>query len=190
MSDMEAAYGAMEQMEIESIAGEEYTTLSGGQQQLVLIARALAQEPKILIMDEPTASLDFGNQQFVLGRMQALSRHGMAVVMVTHDPHHALLCANKVIVMDDDVIVKEGSPDETITTEMLERIYGAQVHVATVKLDSSDEVKSVIPLLRRDNAGKDAPRAAHAGVEQPTKIRPRGRDPHGRSYPPPPRMKK
>jgi iron complex transport system ATP-binding protein len=155
-ADMKAAYGAIEQMGIESIAKEEYTALSGGQQQLVLIARALAQEPKILIMDEPTASLDFGNQQLVLGRMKDLSNHGMAVVMVTHDPHHALLCANKVLVMDDGKIIEEGSPNETITTETLRNIYDAQVYVTDVKLDSGGEVRTVIPLLKRmADAGTD-----------------------------------
>jgi iron complex transport system ATP-binding protein len=154
-ADREAACGAIEQMGIASIAGEEYTALSGGQQQLVLIARALAQDPKILVMDEPTASLDFGNQQLVLGRVKDLSRRGMAVVMVTHDPHHALLCANKVLVMDEGRIVREGSPDETITTDTLEDIYGARVYVADVRLDSGLEVKTVIPLMRQD-ARRDA----------------------------------
>jgi iron complex transport system ATP-binding protein len=157
-SDMEAAQNAIAQMGIESIAGEEYTALSGGQQQLVLIARALAQEPGILVMDEPTASLDFGNQQLVLGRMRDLSSRGMAVIMVTHDPHHALLCADRVLVMDGGVLIDEGSPDETITTQMLERIYGAQVHVATVRLDSGDEVKTVIPLMRGEERHRDVPK--------------------------------
>jgi ABC-type cobalamin/Fe3+-siderophores transport system ATPase subunit len=107
-------------------------------------------------MDEPTASLDFGNQQLVLGRMRDLSSRGMAVVMVTHDPHHALLCADRVIVMDEGVVIEEGPPDETITTQTLERIYGAQVHVATVRLDSGDEVKTVIPLMRREVRRRDA----------------------------------
>jgi ABC-type cobalamin/Fe3+-siderophores transport system ATPase subunit len=152
--DVKAAAGAMEQMGIASIAGEEYTALSGGQQQLVLIARALAQEPKIMIMDEPTASLDFGNQQLVLERMRDLSDGAMAVVMVTHDPRHALLCADKVMVMDDGVLIKEGSPDETITTDTLEQIYGAQVRVAAVRLDSGDEVRTIIPTPRRTPDGK------------------------------------
>jgi iron complex transport system ATP-binding protein len=154
-ADMEAAYAALEQIGIASIAHEEYTALSGGQQQLVLIARALAQEPRILIMDEPTASLDFGNQQLVLERMRHLSERGMAVVMVTHDPHHALLCANKVIVMDDGKIIERGTPDETVTTEILERIYGARVCVTSVSLDSGREVRTVIPLLRAAPARKD-----------------------------------
>jgi ABC-type cobalamin/Fe3+-siderophores transport system ATPase subunit len=159
-ADMKAAYRALEQMGIESIAKEEYTALSGGQQQLVLIARALAQEPKILIMDEPTASLDFGNQQLVLERMQDLSSRGMAVVMVTHDPHHALLCANKVVVMEDGMITREGAPDETITTETLKQIYGAQVYVATVRLDSGNEVRTVIPLLQQMTAQRNADRGS------------------------------
>lgn len=147
-ADKKAAYSALEMLGIDSIAKEDYTELSGGQQQLVLIARALAQEPQILIMDEPTASLDFGNQQLVLDRMQQLSKEGMSVIMVTHDPHHALLCANKVIVMDEGVIIKEGSPEETITTEMLERIYGAHACVANVTLDSGEKVRTVIPVQR------------------------------------------
>jgi ABC-type cobalamin/Fe3+-siderophores transport system ATPase subunit len=146
--DKEVAYAALEMLGIESIAKENYTELSGGQQQLVLIARALAQEPQILIMDEPTASLDFGNQQLVLERMQNLSDRGMSVLMVTHDPHHALLCANKVIVMDEGEIIKVGTPEETVTTEMLEKIYATQVFVTTVELDSGEEVRTVIPIGR------------------------------------------
>jgi ABC-type cobalamin/Fe3+-siderophores transport system ATPase subunit len=157
-NDVKAARDAMEQTGIASIAGEEYTALSGGQQQLVLIARALAQEPKILIMDEPTASLDFGNQQLVLERVRDLSDDGMTVVMVTHDPRHALLCADKVMVMDDGGIIKEGAPDETITTDTLERIYGARVRVTAVKIDTDNEVRTIIPTLKRASDGKNTDR--------------------------------
>jgi iron complex transport system ATP-binding protein len=148
-ADREAAEAALEQMGIASIAREEYTALSGGQQQLVLIARALAQEPKVLIMDEPTASLDFGNQQLVLGRVRDLARSGMSVLMVTHDPHHALLCADKVLVMEDGRITREGAPEDTITTETLKEIYGARVYVASVSLDTGEEVRTVIPLPKQ-----------------------------------------
>jgi ABC-type cobalamin/Fe3+-siderophores transport system ATPase subunit len=159
-NDVKAARSAMEQMGIASIAGEEYTALSGGQQQLVLIARALAQEPKIMVMDEPTASLDFGNQQLVLERMRDLSDGGMTVVMVTHDPRHALLCADKVMVMDNGEFIKEGSPGETITTDTLERIYGARVRVTSVRLDSGNEVKTIIPALKRTPGRKNTNRTA------------------------------
>jgi ABC-type cobalamin/Fe3+-siderophores transport system ATPase subunit len=165
-ADKTAAYNALRSLGIESIANREYTELSGGQQQLVLIARALAQEPRILIMDEPTASLDFGNQQMALERVKDLSLRGMAVVMVTHDPGHALLCANKVLVMDDGVIVKEGTPEETITEETLERIYGARVFVTSVRLESGERVRTVIPAPRR---ARDAGRGARAGSGDPGK---------------------
>jgi iron complex transport system ATP-binding protein len=113
-------------------------------------------------MDEPTASLDFGNQQLTLERMRDLSDGGMTVVMVTHDPRQALLCADKVMVMEDGKIIEEGTPDDTITTNTLERIYGARVSVTSVRLDSGDEVKTIIPELRRAPDRKNADRTAKA----------------------------
>jgi iron complex transport system ATP-binding protein len=145
-ADKIAAYKALDTLGIVSIADSEYTALSGGQQQLVLIARALAQEPRVLIMDEPTASLDFGNQQLVLDRLMDLGSEGMAVIMVTHDPSHVLHCANKVVVMDEGKVLRDGSPDETITTEILEQIYGARAEVTTVLLNDGEEVRAVVPL--------------------------------------------
>jgi iron complex transport system ATP-binding protein len=151
--DKEAAYNALAALGIANIADSEYTQLSGGQQQLVLIARALAQEPRVLIMDEPTASLDFGNQQLVLERLMDLKSSGMSIIMVTHDPQQVLHCANKVLVMDGGEILCEGLPEKTVTTEILEKIYGAHAVVTTVKLDSGEEVRTVIP-ARKEGAGR------------------------------------
>ena len=81
---------------IGDLADHDYTRISGGQRQLTLIARALAQEAPILVMDEPTASLDFGNQAMVLGRIRDLAREGYGIVLSTHDPDHALLVATRV----------------------------------------------------------------------------------------------
>jgi ABC-type cobalamin/Fe3+-siderophores transport system ATPase subunit len=144
--DKLVAYEAMEQLSITHLAQRTYTKLSGGQQQLVLIARALAQEPSVLVMDEPTASLDFGNQQLVLTRMHKLSRSGMAVLMVTHDPDHALFGADKVIVMEDGLIVETGTPEKTITTEIMHRIYGTDVYVADVDVGGGELMRTCIPL--------------------------------------------
>jgi iron complex transport system ATP-binding protein len=145
--DKVVAYEAMKQLSILHLAEREYTELSGGQQQLVLIARALAQEPDLLVMDEPTASLDFGNQQLVLTRLHVLSRAGMAVLMVTHDPDHALFCADRVIVMDGGRIILEGSPSDTITSEIMQRIYSTNVCVANVQLDDGQTRRTCIPLM-------------------------------------------
>ena len=147
--DRAIAWRAMKQMSIEHLADRPYTALSGGQQQLVLIARALTQEPDLLVMDEPTASLDFGNQQLVLSRMKSLSQAGMGVVMVTHDPDHALFCADRVIVMDAGRVLAQGTPAECITTEMLARIYGTDARVVDVELDGGLRERVCVPVLVR-----------------------------------------
>lgn len=130
--DRMIAYRALECVGIEHLAQRTYTHLSGGQQQLVLIARALAQEPRVLVMDEPTASLDFGNQQMVLRQMKELSSTGTAVLMVTHDPGHALFCASRVVAMNDGVIVGNGSARDVFTRERLSEIYGVECCIAEV----------------------------------------------------------
>ena len=144
-NDRRVAYQALVQLGIENLADATYTDLSGGQRQLVLIARALTQQPELLIMDEPTASLDFGNQQMVLSRMKTLSASGMAVIMVTHDPDHALFCADRVIVMKEGAILLDGSPDETITTEMLQAIYQTNVQVLDVTMADGHVKRVCVP---------------------------------------------
>lgn len=136
--DRDVAFDAMQRMGVLHLADRSYTDLSGGQRQLVLIARALAQEPKLLVMDEPTASLDFGNQELVLSTMRDLALGGMGVLMVTHDPDHALYCADKVIVMEGGSVVDTGTPEQTITEETLDRIYGIETRVVGVEVNPGD----------------------------------------------------
>ena len=131
-ADERIALEALERMGIRDLASRPFTELSGGQRQLVLIARALAQQPRILLMDEPTASLDFGNQLKVLHEARALAHEGMAVLMVTHDPDHALAFADHVIALEDGRIVADGKPEEVLTDELLSRIYHTLVHVAAI----------------------------------------------------------
>ena len=144
--DRMVAYRALELLGIEEHADEQYTQLSGGQQQMVLIARALTQQSDILVMDEPTASLDFGNQQLVLSRMRVLSQMGKAVIMVTHDPDHALFCADRVVVMERGLVIGEGTPEECITTEMLRRIYDTEARVLDVEVEPGRVERTCIPL--------------------------------------------
>ena len=143
--DKRVAWDALRMLEIEHLANRTYTRLSGGQQQLVLIARALAQQPKLIIMDEPTASLDFGNQQIVLSRMRELSKHGASILMVTHDPHHALYCADSVVVMSEGRVIKKGTPDEIITTECLGKIYEMPIDVLPVVRTDGTHTKVCVP---------------------------------------------
>lgn len=146
-SDRVIAYRALLQLGIENMAESIYTELSGGQQQLVLIARALAQQPKVLVMDEPTASLDFGNQQLVLSRMRRLTGDGTSVLMVSHDPGHAFFCADTVYMMKDGLLMAQGTPRETVTEENLKRMYGHAVCVADVHLQNGEDTRVCVPML-------------------------------------------
>lgn len=161
--DRAVAWDALKRMSIENLADRAYTDLSGGQQQLVLIARALTQEPDILVMDEPTASLDFGNQQRVLTQMRQLSRGDMGVLMVTHDPDHALFVADKVIVMEGGVVSRVGTPQEVITAEVLNGVYGTRVSVMDVEVEPGRRERVCIPLM---DEPREQPRKQHAAGEQ------------------------
>lgn len=150
--DCEIAYAALCQMSIEQLSERPFTELSGGQQQLVLIARALAQQPDVLVMDEPTASLDFGNQQLVLSRMRGLVDCGMSVLMVTHDPAHALYCADKVVALRGGHVLAEGSPCKVITSAVMREIYGIDVRVASVDLGDGEAGCACVPVSGKTKA--------------------------------------
>ena len=114
---------------IAELAAHDYTRISGGQRQLALIARALAQGAPILVLDEPTASLDFGNQALVLARIRDLATHGFGIVLSTHDPDHALMVATRVAVIADGGLRAIGPPAEVVTAETLSAIYRTEVLV-------------------------------------------------------------
>ncbi len=128
-ADHRMAESALAALGIGHLADRVYTQISGGERQLALIARALAQEPKILVMDEPTASLDFGNQVRVLAQIKALAASGIAILLSTHDPDHAFLCADQVALLHDGRIIAIGSPEQTMTAETLKAVYGVDVDI-------------------------------------------------------------
>lgn len=129
-TDRAAARAALARLGIGKLAGSDYSRLSGGQRQMVMIARALAQEAPILVMDEPTASLDFGNQARVLARIADLARAGgHAVILSTHDPDQAFALDARVILMHEGATLAEGSPDRVLTAERLSLVYGVTVEV-------------------------------------------------------------
>jgi iron complex transport system ATP-binding protein len=105
------------------------TRLSGGQRQLVMVARALAQAAPLIVMDEPTASLDFGNQVVVLTRIKRLAERGVRIILATHDPDHAFAVATRVALMQEGSFVAEGSPHRVLTAERLESVYGVKVSI-------------------------------------------------------------
>lgn len=114
------------------LADRRFPEVSGGERQMTLIARALAQEPGLIVMDEPTASLDFGNQARVIGCIRDLAARGIAVLLSTHDPGHAFACADRVALMQRGRIVAIGAPEDTLTPAALRDLYGIGVAVAWI----------------------------------------------------------
>ena len=130
-SDERLAQEAIERMGIGHLAQRDYASLSGGERQMVLIARALAQQPRILVMDEPCASLDFGNQARLLEQILELAAQGIAVVMTTHDPNHAFLLDGDVLCLGRGGAVAKGRAREVLTGEAMSALYGVPVEVAS-----------------------------------------------------------
>lgn len=127
--DYTCADEAIERLGIGKLADRVYTELSGGERQMTLIARALAQQPRFLMMDEPTAALDFGNQAQVLSAVKHLSEAGLGVVMTTHVPDHLLQCeASGTLLLKDGGYLR-GTAEELLTAENLQRAYGIEVMV-------------------------------------------------------------
>lgn len=144
--DCRIADESMERLGIAHYANKSYTALSGGQRQMVVIARALAQQPDLLIMDEPTASLDFGNQYLVLAQVKKLAREGMGVLMVTHNPDHAFYCADRIIAMEDGKILSMGDAGKVINEAVMKAIYHMPVKVRSVSLGEGLDATICIPV--------------------------------------------
>jgi len=121
----------LEQFGIAHLAPRPYTMISGGERQLVLLARALAQEPRFVVLDEPTASLDFGNQGKVMREIRALAAAGHGVLFTTHDPNHALRAADRAYLLRAGARIAEGAVGAVLTREWLAELYGAPVETLT-----------------------------------------------------------
>jgi iron complex transport system ATP-binding protein len=143
--DREVAQAALERMRLAHLAEAVYTRISGGERQLTLIARALAQDAQAILMDEPTANLDFGNQVRVLQHIRSLARSGIGVLLSTHDPDHAFLCADRVAMLCEGRLVRHGSPAEVITAESLRQVYGVDAMVARVAMPGKAERPVCLP---------------------------------------------
>jgi iron complex transport system ATP-binding protein len=146
--DIAVAEEALETLGVSHLKNRIYTEVSGGERQMVLIARALAQQPEILVMDEPTSNLDFGNQIRVLEQIKKLSGKGLGVVMTSHFPDHVFLCSAKVALMKSNHEFLVGSVDEVISEENLKAAYGIDVRIASASDNRGGAVKACIPLMK------------------------------------------
>lgn len=142
--DRRIADDAIKMLGIAHLSQKIYTKISGGERQLVLLARAIAQQPQLLCMDEPTASLDFGNQVLVMNRIRTLSATGITVIMTTHAPSHAFYCADQTAVMGRDGVFFVGRTNDVITEERLEKLYGVTAKI--VGYENVPESRTCVPL--------------------------------------------
>lgn len=128
-ADHEAVEGALEATGTLRLAGRNVETLSGGEAQRVIFARALAQEPRFLLLDEPTSHLDLKFQVELLTHARRQARAGTGVLVVAHDLNLAARSCDRLIVLSEGELVTEGAPQEVLTEELIRDVYGARVRV-------------------------------------------------------------
>lgn len=133
--DEENAMQALEKLKMGSFRDKIYTDLSGGERQMVLIARALAQNSSIILLDEPTANLDFGNQIKVLKQVNELADSGYIVIMTSHQPEQVFYTNAKVAMLGRDKHYIYGKASEVVTSENLQVIYNADIRVIQNHID-------------------------------------------------------
>lgn len=140
--DHEAADRALAQVGLSRLGERLYTELSGGEIQLVLIARALAQGSRLLVMDEPFAGVDYGHQQRLVACLQDLACTGVGIVLTTHDPEQALRVSTRAALLVDGRIRDDGPPERVLTKEAIFSLYGVKVEV----LRSAEGLAALCPV--------------------------------------------
>jgi iron complex transport system ATP-binding protein len=130
--DCRIARQALDQVGLGGLAGRAVTRLSGGERQLVLVARALAQQPKLLLLDEPTSHLDLSNKSRLLGLLEKLATQGVTILLTTHEPEVAAAIATHLVLMERGHKYHGGPLEQVLTTERLTATYGMPVEVIKV----------------------------------------------------------
>lgn len=143
-ADYEKAMEAVGALGLTDLLHRPCNQLSGGQLQMVMLARAIAQEADFLLLDEPTSHLDFGKQMETLNLIQRMKQRGVGIVMTTHNPDHAFMTGDRVAIMNGGNFTALGAPDEVITEENLQAIYNIPVRVREFQEDINRKV--CIPL--------------------------------------------
>jgi len=133
---------ALERLRISSLRNRGYTQISGGERQLVLIARALVQQTRILILDEPTANLDFGNQIRVLTQIQSLAREGYTIIQSTHNPELTFMFSDWVLALHKGKVMANGVPSDVLTKDLIHKLYDVDIEVHSLY---EDKVRVCIP---------------------------------------------
>jgi iron complex transport system ATP-binding protein len=145
--DVEICRKAMSRVGIDHLSERPCSRISGGEWQLVLIARAIAQDSGILLLDEPTSHLDLGNQMRILETINNLAASGFTIIVATHFPDHALLTSNRAAVLKDGRLSEVCDPEAIITEKMMAATYGVDVRI--MEHESLGERKIIVPMLSK-----------------------------------------
>lgn len=143
--EIERAREVMKMIEIDHLADKVANEMSGGELQMLLIARSLIKEPKIIILDEPESGLDYKNQIIILDLIKKLSESGVIIVMNTHYPDHALKISNKCLLLNYDKTYKFGETREVLNRENLKKSFSVEVKIEKISVAGMD-YESIIPL--------------------------------------------
>ena len=135
--DERLCLNALERVGIGHLKDHCFHKLSGGEQQLVLIARALAQDAPVLLLDEPTANLDFGNQLLVLKQAKQLAQEGYTVIQTTHNPEQSYLFSDRILALQGGRLIADGKPSEVLTDGLMKQLYHADVKVVSLYEDTA-----------------------------------------------------
>ncbi len=136
-ADVDRCRWALDKVGISRLEDRCFHRLSGGEQQLVLIARALVQNAPCLMLDEPTANLDFGNQLLVLEQARNLAREGYTVIQTTHHPEQSYLFSDRILAIQRGRVLTEGPPKTVLTQETMHALYGVDVNVVSLYQDKA-----------------------------------------------------
>lgn len=131
------ANGALKKLGILELSKRCFHHTSGGERQLVLIARALVQDAYVLLLDEPTANLDRGNQILVLEHIKALAREGYTVIQTTHDPEHSFMFSDRILTMKNGTVLSAGPPADILNKETINSLYGVDMEVSSLFNDKA-----------------------------------------------------
>ncbi len=144
-TEYERAQAALAELGIERLAERPFSEVSGGERQMALVARALVQDALLVLMDEPTASLDFGNQARVLACVRRLVAEGRGVVMTSHNPDHAFLCCSRAVLLRPEGRLEDGSVDEVVRADALAETYGVGVRIGRLDMGDGTFVRACVP---------------------------------------------
>ena len=143
-SNVEIAVNCIQTLGIEKLMHKNFSKISGGEKQMVLIARAMAQQPKFIAMDEPTSNLDMGNQVRVMQLTRLLTQNGYGVIMNTHSPQQAMQYADKVVLLNNGTVSHKGNPEDVLHAHTVTDLYNTPMEIVETFTSFGDKRRVLI----------------------------------------------